>query len=183
MSGEGKHRIQCSKSVDLSAFVGNFGILGANVGTTSRSLNTYPFRVPSPSGSEDNTPRSILGLIKNRSLSKISPKLSARNSHYSTSVDPTQVLFHEKVGAGGSADIFSGSVSGLGLAIKCYRQPISDDPLDDDLMHEILICKDLTHPRIISYIGFSIENQFSDRKLMMLMELCRETVHQLIPPC
>jgi serine/threonine protein kinase len=106
--------------------------------------------------------------------------LSARNSHDSTSVDPTQVLFHEKVGAGGSADIFSGSVNGLGLAIKCYRQPISDDPLDDDLMHEISICKDLQHPRILRYIGFSIENQFSDRKLMMLMELCRGTVHQLI---
>jgi p21-activated kinase 1 len=190
MSEEVKNRkIQRSKSVDLTSVV-NSGSLNSSpsrisitppsrslnsspssfsIIPPSRSLNSSPSRMSiTPTRSEENTPRNLLKLLKNRSLPKI---ISTNKSDQQ--IDPLKVQFHEKIGDGGCSEIFAGSVNNLGLAIKYYRQPINND---DDLMREISILSGLNHPRIIHYIGFSIEK---NQKLLMLMELCRGTVHQL----
>ena len=172
MSEFKNRKIQRSMSVDLTSMVNS----GLSTRTSiSRSLNSSPSRISiTPSSSEENTPRNFLKLLKNRSLSKIIFNISTNKSDQQ--IDPLKVQFHKKIGGGGCSEVFAGSVNNLGLAIKYYHQPINNDNDNDDLMREIYILNGLNHPRIIHYIGFSIEK---NQKLLMFMELCQGTIHEL----
>lgn len=100
---------------------------------------------------------------------------SPRHGIHRLNLQNSEIQLYDKLGEGGSAQVFIGNVNGFSMAIKIY-QSIEIEEVAAEIEREIFVLESISHPRIIKCLG----HRFEPGKMMLFMEICHGTLQDLI---